>query len=81
MTVDLRRLRALTDHNSVLVVHDAVEVLAVLRDLDHRHPLVGLHLLQSLTHQADACLAHTIADAHDHNYTHNDLRTVIGFHH
>jgi len=80
MTVDLRRLRALTDHNSKLVVHDAVEILAGLRDLDHHDPGVGLHLLQSLTHQADACLAHTIADAHDRGYTHNDLRTIIGFH-
>jgi hypothetical protein len=77
--------RPLVDHDSLHVLHRAIDALALARGrscppLDP-DPGDAIHLLQSLILQADAYLPELITDAYDHGYTHHDIRAFLGLDH
>ncbi len=73
------------DPDSLVALHEAIELLALLRGTccpitdpnDAEDPADTLHLTWSLSLQIDACLPDMIAAAHNHGYTWNDIRNLL----
>lgn len=78
----MRTRRPHLDTDSLAAVHEAIELLALLRgiccpitDPDDAHdPADALHLAWSISLQIDACLPDLIADAHQHGYSWDHIR-------
>lgn len=74
--------RPRVDTNSLHVIHEAIETLALLRgihcpisDPDVAHdPADALHLAWSLSLQIDACLLDLITHARDHGHSWTHIR-------
>ena len=77
--------RPLVDPDSLVALHEAIELLALLRETccpitdpgDPQDPGDTLHLAWSISLQIDACLPDLIADAHHHGYSWNQIRTFL----
>lgn len=76
--------RPYIDDTSLYALYDAIELLALLRELccpitdadDPQDPADVLHLAWSLSLHVDAALPHMIDDARDHGYSWNQ---ILGF--
>lgn len=77
--------RPTIDPDSLCVVHEAIEILALLRGLccpisdphDPEDPADVLHLAWSLSLQIDASLPDMIAAAHEHGYSWDQIRDFL----
>ena len=77
--------RPLVDPDSLAALHEAIELLALLRGRccpitdphDPQDPGDTLHLAWSISLQIDACLLDLIADAHHHGYTWDQIQDFL----
>jgi hypothetical protein len=82
---DPRRPRPYTGPDTLNVLHQAIELLALLRGircpitdpLDTHDPAHALHLAWSISLQIDAYLPNLITDAHDHGHSWDHIRTCF----
>ena len=78
-------MRPHTDSDSLAALHEAIELLALLRGIccpitdpdDPEDPGDVLHLAWSISQQIDACLPDLIAHAHDHGYSWDHIRSLL----
>ena len=70
-------LRPYPDHDTHQALDEAIEVLAIIRDLPATNPDNRIHLLTSLLAQADADLTAAISDAHNDGYTPLEIAILL----
>jgi hypothetical protein len=81
----MRPRRPHTDPDTLAALHEAIELLALLRGYrcpitdphDPHDPADALHLAWSISLQIDACLPDLIADARDHGHSWNHIRACL----
>lgn len=75
------QLHPFTDHDSDRALQRAMATLGALRSLDWPDDAgAALHLLVSLTRQADAALPQAITHARAQHYTFDQIRALLGVH-
>ncbi len=71
-------LRPYPDHDTRQALDEAIEVLAIIRDLPATNPENRIHLLASLISQADTDLATAVGDAHHDGYSPIEITILLG---
>ena len=71
-------LRPYPDHDTRHALNEAIEVLAINRDLAPTHPASRIPLLTSLIHQAENDLTAAATDAHNDGYSPTEITILLG---
>ena len=71
-------LRPYPDHDTRHALDEAIEVLAIIRDLSATNPANRIHLLASLIRQADTDLTSAVSDAHHDGYSPIEISILLG---
>ena len=71
-------LRPYPDHDTSQALDEAIEILAIIRELPDTNPANRIHLLASLIHQADTDLTRAVGDAHHDGYSPIEIAILLG---